>query len=181
MHISRTACGSESVWYHSPSAECPRAATSPIASMPYAILMYGSNMIGTCGVSLQCPLSLLRSRVLDGLFVPLRRIVSKSVLYIRGVTHSGLGSMDDREKKQHSEPHQELKPFTVTIISTRVFHPMGTGSNEVFLSHLGGADPRAKLGLCHPVVPPWPCDPPFRYIVAPRVAKTPSKGQMVVS
>lgn len=33
-------------WYHRPSAECPSATTSPIASMPCTILMYGSNMMG---------------------------------------------------------------------------------------------------------------------------------------
>ncbi len=54
----------------------------------------------------------------DGLFVPLRRIVGKSVLYIRGVTHSGLGSMDVEETEAAQGAASGLKPFTVTITST---------------------------------------------------------------
>ena len=42
----------------------------------------------------------------DGMFVPLRRLVSKSVPYIRGVTHSGLGAWTARNRKQLKEPRQ---------------------------------------------------------------------------
>lgn len=126
------------------------------------ILMYGSNLMRQA-VSHAASLKMVEEQLIEGVFVPLRRIVSKSGLYIRGVTHSGHKSMNDKASEAAQGAASGLKPFTLTIISTRICQLVLSGTHWVLLSYLGSVDPKAKLGMCHPVVPAWPprCSSPI--------------------
>ena len=109
-------------WYHIAFSRMSLCSYKSHRFMLCTILMYGSNMMRQA-VSHATSLAIVEEQLIEGLFVPLRRIVSKSVLYIRGRTHSGLRSMNDKTSKAAQGAASGLKPFTVTIISTRMCQP----------------------------------------------------------